>query len=231
MDQETVGKEERGTFISLSVPAPEPDIFGNKATNDILLFLSRHRFREFTVRELADRTDNAIQTTRRSVDVLEKNGLVVDSPEGNRRLVRINRERLSVPDDPYLRIPQEEFQEPVKAAVGRIEDRLDGVKAVVLYGSVARGEADRRSDIDLWVLVGKDRAESQREANRIKQDLVERRFDGDRYGYDIDVESVSSIPRYTEEIREILESGIPVYETEEFEKVEKLLLNEGGADE
>jgi len=90
-------------------------------------------------------------------------------------------------------------------------------------GSVARGEADRRSDIDLWVLTRSGRAESQREANAIARDLEDTEFDGDRYAYDIDVEAVQAIPAYTEDIREIVVSGIPVYKTNDFETVENLL--------
>jgi len=92
---------------------------------------------------------------------------------------------------------------------------------------VARGEADRRSDIDLWVLTRSGRAESQREANAIARDLEDTEFDGDRYAYDIDVEAVQAIPAYTEDIREIVVSGIPVYKTNDFETVENLLLEEG----
>jgi len=72
---------------------------------------------------------------------------------------------------------------------------------------VARGEADRRSDIDLWVLTRSGRAESQREANAIARDLEDTEFDGDRYAYDIDVEAVQAIPAYTEDIREIVVQG------------------------
>jgi predicted nucleotidyltransferase len=96
---------------------------------------------------------------------------------------------------------------------------------------VARGEADRRSDIDLWVLTRSGRAESQRDANTIARDLEETAFDGDRYVYDIDVEAVQAIPTYTEDIREIVVSGIPVYTTSDFDTVENLLLEEGAADD
>lgn len=75
------------------------------------------------------------------------------------------------------------------------------------------------------------RAESQREANAIACDLEDTEFDGDRYVYDIDVEAVQSIPTYTEDVREIIVSGIPVYKTNDFETVENLLLEEGTADE
>jgi predicted nucleotidyltransferase len=165
------------------------------------------------------------------VNVLSANDLVVESPASNQRLVQINRRHLSIPDDPILRIPQSAYHQPVKAAVTKLHENIDDVVGIILYGSVARGEADRRSDIDLWVLTRSGRAESQREANAIARDLEDTEFDGDRYAYDIDVEAVQAIPAYTEDIREIVVSGIPVYKTSDFETVENLLLEEGATDE
>ena len=219
--------------VSISVPIPvsDADLFKSKATNDILLFLTNHRFKQFSQREVADQIGHSQQTVRRAINTLVENGLVVESPENNQRLVRINRERLAVPDDPLLRIPQPEFQKPVKAAVDELTGCLDGLIGIVLYGSVARGEADRRSDIDLWVLTTTDRAPNQREANAVGSDLEDAEFDGNRYAYDIDVETVQGIPTYTEDIRQIVVSGIPIYSTNKFETVEKLLLEEGGSDE
>jgi DNA-binding transcriptional ArsR family regulator len=147
-----------GVSVSLSIPAKDPGLFKHKATNDILVLLSRHRFEKFTIGELARQTDHTKPTVSRAVDVLSGNGLVEEEPRGNRRLIQINRERLTVPDDPLMQVPQEEFQEPVKAAVEALKDGVDEILGIVLYGSVARGEADRRSDIDLWVLVAEDRA-------------------------------------------------------------------------
>jgi guanylate kinase len=62
--------------------------------------------------------------------------------------------------------------------------------------------------------------------NVLELDLEEETFDGERYSFDIDVEEVSSVPRYTENVREIVLSGITMYETEQFEKVQKRLRNE-----
>jgi predicted nucleotidyltransferase len=157
--------------------------------------------------------------------------LVVESPDGTQRPVQINRQRLSIPDDPILRIPQSEFHEPVKAAVDSLTNAVDDVAGIVLYGSVARGDADRRSDIDLWVLTRGNRAANQREANAVARDLEDQHFDGERYAYDIDVEAVQAIPVYTDDIREIIVSGIPVYTTDNFVTVENLLLEEAGDDE
>ena len=231
MGRETESIESLGASISLSIPTSDPDLFKHKATNDVLLFLTNHGFSEFSLRELATQIDHSHQSVRRAVNVLSSNDLVTESLESNRRLVQINRQRLSIPDDPILRIPQLEYHQPVKAAVTELRENISDVVGIILYGSVARGEADRRSDIDLWVLTRYGRAESQREANTIARDLEEMEFDGDRYAYDIDVEAVQAIPAYTDDIREIIVSGIPVYKTSDFETVENLLLEEGSDDE
>jgi predicted nucleotidyltransferase len=227
MNRETKRSDSPGASISLSIPPSDPDLFRHKATSDVLLFLTNHRFSDFSLRELATQIDHSHQSVRRAVNVLSANDLVIDSPESNQRLVQINRQRLSIPDDPILRIPQSEFHQPVKAAVTKLRENISDVVGIVLYGSVARGDADRRSDIDLWVLTRSGRAESQREANAVARDLEERKFDGNRYAYDIDVEAVQAIPAYTDDIREIVVSGIPVYKTDNFETVENLLLEEG----
>jgi len=231
MNRETENRDSSGTSISLSIPSLDPDLFKHKATSDVLLFLTNHRFNNFSLREIANQIGYSHQSVRRAVNVLSSNELVVESRKSNQRLVQINRRRLSVPEDPILRVPQLEYHQPVKAAVTQLRENISDVVGIILYGSVARGDADRRSDIDLWVLTRSGRAESQREANAIARELEETEFDGDRYAYDIDVEAVQAIPSYTEDIRKIVVSGIPVYKTSDFETVENLLLEEGGDDE
>ena len=230
MSHETEMPCSPGVSISLSIPPLDPDVFKHKATGDVLTFLTNHRFNRFSLREIANQTGHSDQSVRRAVNVLSSNELVVESPNSTQRLVQINRRRLSVPADPILRIPQPEYHQPVNDAVTQLREDLSDVVAIVLYGSVSQGDADRRSDIDLWVLTRSGRAERQREANAIARELEETDFDGDRYAFDIDVEAVQSIPSYTEEIREIVVSGIPVYTTSDFETIENLLLEVAGDD-
>ncbi|MCD2201643.1 nucleotidyltransferase domain-containing protein [Halobacterium sp. KA-4] len=231
MERETERIDSAGVSISLSIPPSDPDLFKHKATSDVLLFLTNHRFSDFSLRELATQIGHSHQSVRRAVNVLSANGLITESRKRNQRLVQINRQRLSIPDDPILRIPQSEFHEPVKTAVTKLRESISDVVGIILYGSVARGDADRRSDIDLWVLTRSNRAEGQRKANTIARNLEDMEFDGSRYAYDIDVEAVQAIPTYTDDIREIIVSGIPVYKTNDFETVENLLLAEGAGDE
>lgn len=219
-----------GPCITLDIPVQDGSIFRSETINDLLIFLSRHPDEAFSITDLADAVEYSRPSVTKSVDVLSRNDLVIENREGQRRLVQINRERLSLPDNPYLQIPQGKFHEPVKAATEAVVDELDGVIAVVLYGSVARGEADRRSDIDLWVLVEEDRMANQRRANKIRQDLEEETFDGHRYSYEIDVEVLRAVPNYANELQEILREGISLYESEDFSTVKNLVLH-GDSDE
>jgi len=120
---------------------------------------------------------------------------------------------------------KQSFTTTVRAAVDELRNELDEVLGIVLYGSVARGKADRRSDIDLWVLVEDDRMEKQRTANRVRQDLEDSEFDTGRYAYEIDVEALPAIPSYTEEIRIILSDGLVLYDTEKFDTVQQMIFH------
>ena len=219
-----------GATISLDIPAQDAGIFNSQAVHDVLSFVARYHTDEFTITELTNAVDYSQPTITRAVDILAENDLVTDRRDGNTRLVRINPERLSRPDDPLLRIPQAEFQAPVRTAVDELVDQLDSVIGIILYGSVARGTADRRSDIDLWVLVEDDRMANQRTANRVRQDLEAQEFDTDRYAYEIDVESLPAVPNYTDDLRDVLGEGLVVYDSEKFETVREMVFH-GDLDE
>ncbi|AGN01330.1 DNA polymerase beta domain-containing protein region/nucleotidyltransferase family protein [Salinarchaeum sp. Harcht-Bsk1] len=226
MSRDTGADAERGLSVTLPVPLPDDSLFGLASTDAVIEYLARNRTESIAQTDLADRIDSPESSVQRAVDVLAANDLVEVRYEGNRKLVRINRSRLDVPDDPYLEIPQAEFQAPVRAAVGRLRSELDQVVGIVLYGSVANGTADRRSDVDLWVVVRSNRAANQRAANEIVADLEAQRFDGERYAFHVAVESTESLPAFTEDVRAILRAGIVLHETDEYQQLHELLRRE-----
>jgi len=219
-----------GAKITLDIPSQNDDLFRSQAAHDVLSFLSRYHEDEFSITELTDSVGYSQPSVSKAVDILAANDLVLERRDGTTRAVHINRDRLHRPDDPFLQIPQSEFQIPVKTAVEELVERLEDVTGIVLYGSVARGDADRRSDIDLWVLVEDDRMANQRTANRVRQDLEDRTFDTGRYAYEIDVEALRAVPNYVDELRDVLSDGLVVHETEHFDTVQKMIFH-GDLDE
>ncbi len=220
------GRPNGSTGLWLPVPSPNPDLFRHKATNDILRLLFDNPYERFTIRELGRLTDHSPYSIKSAVDVLAANRLVTTQSEGNRRLVGINHTRMSKPDEPVLRIPQEEFHEPVRTALDRFQTELNAVQGILLFGSVARGQADRQSDVDLWVLVEDDRGEQHR-ANEIATELGQERFEGERYEFQVMVESIDSAHGYAERLREIFTDAITLSESEALRDLKAEVLADG----
>lgn len=215
----------RGSKIILDIPSQDTNLFKSQTVHEILSFLCRYHTDEFSITELGDAVDYSQPSISKAVDILVANDLVITRREGNTKQVHINRGRLSRPDDPFLQIPQVEFHMPVRKAVNELVENLDDVVGIILYGSVARGDADRRSDIDLWVLVDEDRMANQRSANIIRQNHEDHEFDTGRYAYEIDVKSLPAVPNYTNELRDVLSDGLVVHDTENFETVRKMVFH------
>lgn len=211
--------------VQIPVPAPNPGLFKHKATNDILRLLVDMPYEAFTIRELSRLTDHSVYSVKSAVDVLADNNIVSAEPEGNRRPVAINRTRIVKPDDPVLRIPQPEFHEPVREALKRIHEELDAVKGVLVFGSVARGQADRLSDIDLWVLVGESGGDQHR-GNELAKALGQERFDGNRYEFQILVESVDDAQGYADRLADIFTDAITLHDSKSLRAVKREVLGD-----
>lgn len=160
-----------GASIGLALPLRDSDLFRHGASRYVLNFLSDNPEVNVSIRQLATITPYSERSTRAAVDALEANGLLETHHEGNARRVQINRSRLSHPADPITSIPQPQFRTPVRVARQYLEDTFEEVYGLILFGSVARGTADRQSDIDLWVLVGGDHMEQRHEANKLASHL------------------------------------------------------------
>lgn len=213
--------------IDLPLPVPEGRLFRHAATSDILRLLAANPHAAFGVRDIRRATGHSPSSVTDAVDLLDATELVTVTHDGNRKLARINRDRLSDPDDPILRIPQAEFRDPVRALVDRLTDALAAVRGVVLFGSVARGEADRRSDVDCFVLVAEDRALAQRTAHEVADDLADERFGGDRYEFQVLVESPETARQHGDRLRDIFAEGLALVDTETLRDLRSEVLTDG----
>lgn len=165
-----------GTSIRLALPVRDSELFKHGATPHVLNFLGDNPDIDVSIRQLARVVPMSERATRDAVDVLETNNLIETYHQANARRVHINRARFDEPHDPIRSIPQPEFQTPVRIACRYIEAELEDVRGIVLFGSVACGTADRRSDIDLWVLVADDHLQQRHEANKLSSHLEELRI-------------------------------------------------------
>jgi predicted nucleotidyltransferase len=212
-----MSNETEGVFIT--IPLPDKQIFRYEAADDILELLYRNPYREFTVTELRNTTDHGGKSVDNAIQILGSLQLVQTEKKGRSKLVKINQKKIRKPDDSILEIPQEQFRTPVKTFLDQILDEHENLVGVILFGSVARGEADRRSDIDIQIIVKDDLTESRRELQKIRKEVEEQRFDGERYEIQLLVESVESAKNYGEKLQEIFSRGITLYSTEKLDEV------------
>lgn len=213
--------------VSLPVPVPNEDIFRYSACGPILSLLADTPHSSFGIRDLGRAIDRPHRSISLAVEDLESVGLVTTTTEGGQKLVQINRNRLTRSDDPILRVPQEEFRDPIRSLKEKILEDLETVTGILLFGSVARGNADRRSDIDCFVLVGTNRATNQKRAHELAQELGSQRFDGDRYAFEILVESTTSAERQADRLQEIFADGLTLYDTGSLSELKTEVLTNG----
>ena len=211
--------------VSVDYPFPEERVFRYRAMQDILHHLVNEPFDAFTQKELAEIVDADISTVSRSVDLLERMG-VITVEDGRPSRVRIDHDHLEKPD-PILSIPQEEFRRPIHAFLEELQmrvndtDDLETIVGIVLFGSVARGTADRRSDIDLLVVVEGTHVYGRRVGNEAAQAVQKQSFDGDRYEFEVLVETPESAVEYGSKLREIFDEGIALERSDAFGRVRR----------
>jgi predicted nucleotidyltransferase len=213
--------------VVVPIPFGERRVFRNQAMEDVLELLYRNPHEEFGVRQLREITDHGAGTVDTALTLLTQLDLVRDRREGNRRLVRIARDRVRKPDDPLLEIPQDQFRDPVGAFRDEVRGRLgDDLVGILLFGSVARGEADRTSDVDVQVIVEAELLQSRRTIHDVRHEIESRRFDGDRYELQVLVESVETVEQHGDRLREIFAEGVTLHGSDRLADLRGVVLGE-----
>ena len=207
-------------------PAADTEVFRIGAADEILRILVDAHEEEFTIPELVDVTGVTRSTVWRAIDLLNELGVLSVRETPQRKYISIDPDALRK-DDPILAIDQSEFHEPVRTFVENVRDTIaesdevERLVGIIVFGSVARGEADRQSDVDCFVVVEGDRTIARRLATDVVSELRDRRFDGDRFEFEQYVESVESAIRGGKKLGEIFDEGITLHEAEGLQDVRK----------
>lgn len=208
--------------VEVRLPLPNEQIFRYGAMDDILEIAAQNPSTEFSNRDFQRLTGYGGPSVSKALSLLEALDLVEKRETGAKTLYRITEQRLRNADEPILEIPQQEFRKPLTRFVERIDDELSAVAGIVCFGSVARGDADRMSDIDVFLLV--DDAEivsARRTVSDIVRELEDEPIDGQRYGFDVFVESPESARRRGDDLRRIFQEGISIVEHEPLQRLRR----------
>jgi len=213
------------TGVVLPIPLPEDHAFRYQAMDDILTVLVRNPHHEFSVSQLRTLTGHGGKTVTNGLDLLQQLDLVRSRRDGNKKLNSINRDRVQKPEDPIIEISQEVFRTPVKTFLDELQDEVDNLVGVLVFGSVARGKADRASDIDLFIVVENNLMETRRMIQAIRQTVSDQQFKEGRYEFQVMVESLESAEQYGEKLQTIFSEGITLYQTEHLDDLRRGVLH------
>lgn len=206
--------------VTLDLPLPDRPVFRYGAADEILKLAAAQPNRTFTNRECRRLTGYGGPSVGNALELLVDLELLVEEHRGAHTEYRLNGDRIVGTAEGIATIPQEEFHAPLQAFRERVLDAAPDVEGILVFGSVARGDADRRSDIDLFVCVAEDPPrETRRVVGEITATLEQQRFDGQRYSFDTHVESVTDVREYPERVTDILLKGIPIHSTASFDEV------------
>lgn len=202
--------------IDVRLPLPDEQIFRYEAMDDILEITAQTPSDEFSNRELQDLTGFGGPSVSKALSLLEALELVIRRETGRKTLYRINVNSLHGATDPFMNIPQSEFRTPLRLFTQRVEETVSSLAGVLCFGSVARGEADRTSDLDVFVLISEDDelVSVRRTISGIKHDLETEPIENQRYEFEVFVESADSARTRGADLRPLFQEAVPLYETE-----------------
>jgi predicted nucleotidyltransferase len=148
----------------------------HKITNKrkVIELLLKYPEREFTVNELSRDTATPYATTWRLIQELDRSGLVSTRTIGHSTVCKLNKE------SPFLKEIKKVLEAkptPQKAVIKDFINKIkkvDGIKKVILFGSVARDQEKLTSDIDIAVVTKGKKEIIEKEVNEIVDEILQK---------------------------------------------------------
>jgi len=120
----------------------------------VLNTLLENRDRDFTISELSEKSGVGYKTTHGLVGKLENFGIINVEEKGGSKIVSLNQ------DSPYIdalenlgSIDSQPLRKVAEQYAEEVEEELQEIKSVILFGSVMHGLPTEESDIDILILV------------------------------------------------------------------------------
>ncbi|MBI5803660.1 nucleotidyltransferase domain-containing protein [Candidatus Pacearchaeota archaeon] len=108
-------------------------------------------YKEFYLREIAKRLKISVFAAKQYADFLVKEGMLKEERRANLRYLSFNSQSLTAR---YLKISFSIKKIEDSGLIDFLKEKVTNLTSVILFGSIARGEDDKNSDLDL-VIIGK----------------------------------------------------------------------------
>jgi len=147
-------------------------LLGSRVKVKVLRTLCRHRGKEFTIRELAEFLNVSHMGVRKALNDLYKMNAIRIRVIGKSHTIALNAESYAGElADKVFRTEEETLGELVKLLKKGLSD--PAITSALIFGSVARGEEDPLSDIDLFILT-KDKEKAEVAISELQREVSNR---------------------------------------------------------
>jgi predicted nucleotidyltransferase len=185
-------------------------IFRWNCARDLSMFLAKNPYNSYTVSEIINRLDiKSRDSLSKLLDAMKDAELIESVRVGRKRFISINSELIEMPKDSFSQIPQKEYRKIVKLIVSKIIKKKE-VKKVILFGAMARGSADRMSDIDILV-VGKNVSKLQDKLGKISYDAKSGKILPERFELNIRIITPLEFTKPRGFVKDALMEGILLF--------------------
>ena len=115
----------------------------------VLSYFFSHPYKEIHLRELSRETGLSIFSVKRLVDEFVEEGILREERRGNMRYLRANMDNLFFK---HLKIAFSIRKIEKSGIIDYLVEQIPAVTSIVLFGSVAQGEDDESSDVDILII-------------------------------------------------------------------------------
>jgi predicted nucleotidyltransferase len=133
----------------------------------VLQYFLENSYKEIYLRELARKLKISPYSVKKYCDVLSNGDLIVEERKANLRYFKANMGSLFFK---FLKITNNIKNIENCGIIAFLKENLAGVSSITLFGSMARGENDEKSDMDL-LIIGKKKKSGYPDLNDFKNKL------------------------------------------------------------
>lgn len=115
----------------------------------ILKYFLENPYQEVYLRELAKKLKISPFAVKKYLDIMLKDKLIAEERKANLRYIKANMHNLFFK---YLKIAFSVKKLEESGLIYYIKENVENLSSIILFGSMAKGEDDRNSDIDILII-------------------------------------------------------------------------------
>jgi len=140
----------------------------NATTMKIMQYFFDNPYEQIHLRGLSRKTKVSIYSTKKVIDHLIDQKIIIEKRQGNQRIIKPNIENQFFKQ---LKIAFSVKNLQDSNILNYLEEKIPAISSITLYGSTAQGIDDKKSDIDLLIIGQKTKVDILKYEKKINKEI------------------------------------------------------------